>query len=895
MQFLKQQLSAIRSRLSTGGFGVAAGRREGGNRIPANKLRLTSSAIIILFTGFLLIAPVFPVYAQNVFPRIGEPGNDISGAINGIQEPTQVAINCTSSLTEPFNALQVPCVFKSLAWLLAWLSAVLVGWMGMAMDFALRYTVFQNPISQMYAGVVVSWTIVRDFSNLFFIFIMVYIGIMTMVGQGSFGTRQLLAKVIVVALLINFSFFITSFIIDLSNVVAFQIRSTIAPPDQYISMSMTGAMRVEYNYQGIDPAENLTPWKGALVYLARFVVNMIAFWVFFQALILIAVRLVVFVFLIVFSPAAFLCSILPGTSKYYSQWKQHLIDQALVAPVFLFLVLIITTVLKTNFNTDASANFANKAVVDLASPVIFIYVLSGLMFIFALRITKKLSGDVGKSALTIGNTVAGLAVAGGIGFAARQTLGRAALAVSNSEGVKDAMAKGGARGWVATKVWRGSEKTAKSSMDFRDAPGAKKLGLGDWNKQKGGYNQTRKNNDKYYKENLEHAAKSKVQASDLDGFNQSQHIGEAMNEERKLDSQYKNLTSGSADVLAAKAMAQSEEDGLITLRSTHSGELAAKEGEFKSIEERYTALTTGKKEAVDLADKKKAALGRIAGLRSQQALAGPGTPEAEALKTQIQDEEAGIGRIQAAYNDAIKPGHEAQAVRELMNEKREDITKLKAAQSSAVAEKQEKLRAAKEESNRISEEAKNGAEAKGVAAKLKAQKDRVKQLSEMDAHKLAQDMALQRGKERGGSMAQSMLRQNAPGGTLLSDAERATFLKQSQAKVDSAQAILEQNERTFAPDSINVLDAKRRVESAKRMHTNYERMDRQALSKAAGGGRDVQHVLGWAPSGYSVANDYIRTQGKDKQTRLLDELKGEFKKDNDAPLAAPSTPATPTP
>ncbi len=782
MEFLKQLFSVIRSRLSTGGFGSAAEGQESRDRIRGSRLRFASSAIIILFAGFLLVAPVFPAHAQNVFPRIGEPGNDISGAINGIQEPTQVAINCTSTLLEPFNALQVPCMFKSLAWLLAWLSAVLVGWMGMAMDFALRYTVFQNPISQMYAGVVVSWTIVRDFSNLFFIFIMVYIGIMTMVGQAGFNTRSLLAKVIVVALLINFSFFITSFIIDLSNVVAFQIRSTIAPPDQYISMSMTGAMRVEYNYQGIDPAENLTPWKGALVYLARFAVNMIAFWVFFQALILIAVRLVVFVFLIVFSPAAFLCSILPGTSKYYSQWKQHLVDQALVAPVFLFLVLIITTVLKTNFNTDASANFANKAVVDLASPVIFIYVLSGLMFIFALRITKKLSGDVGKSALTIGNTVAGLAVAGGIGFAARQSIGRAALAVSNSDSVKDAMSKGGARGWVATKVWRGSERTAKSSMDFRDAPGAKKLGLGDINKQKGGYNQTRKDNAKYYKENLDHVSKSRVQASDHDTMNQDRHVAEEQNKEHTLDTRYKDLMErDNAGVRTAKSV--------VTARSN----------ELRDLETQYAAAPTGSAEATRL------------------------TNEISRVKTEKVAAEA--------HYD----------------------TQLEAAPKSA--------------------------EAKNVYTALKQQRERVKTVNEMDAHKLAQDMALQRGKQRGNDFAQAMLRQNAPGGTLLSDTERKAFLDQSRAKIGSAEAILEQNKRTFAPDSINVLDAQRRVDAAKRMHTSYERMNNQDLMKVAGGGRDVQHVLGWAPPSYDVANDYIRTQGKDKRTRILDELKGELKDD----------------
>ncbi|GAH84046.1 unnamed protein product, partial [marine sediment metagenome] len=64
------------------------------------------------------------------------------------------------------------------------------------------------------------WEVTRDFSNMFFILFLVIIAFATILRFEKYGIKQLLPKIILIALLINFSLVICSVIIDFSNVAA---------------------------------------------------------------------------------------------------------------------------------------------------------------------------------------------------------------------------------------------------------------------------------------------------------------------------------------------------------------------------------------------------------------------------------------------------------------------------------------------------------------------------------------------------------------------------------------------------------------------------------------------------------------------------------------------------
>ena len=63
------------------------------------------------------------------------------------------------------------------------------------------------------------WIVVRDLSNIFFILVLLYVAIQTILGIGH-DTKKVIVNVVVMALLINFSMFFTKVVIDSSNILA---------------------------------------------------------------------------------------------------------------------------------------------------------------------------------------------------------------------------------------------------------------------------------------------------------------------------------------------------------------------------------------------------------------------------------------------------------------------------------------------------------------------------------------------------------------------------------------------------------------------------------------------------------------------------------------------------
>src|SRR3989338_5496008 len=73
------------------------------------------------------------------------------------------------------------------------------------------------------------WAFSRDVVNLFFIFMLLFIAISIILGIESYGSKQILVKLILIALLVNFSFLAAQSIIFISNAFATTIYN--AQPD----------------------------------------------------------------------------------------------------------------------------------------------------------------------------------------------------------------------------------------------------------------------------------------------------------------------------------------------------------------------------------------------------------------------------------------------------------------------------------------------------------------------------------------------------------------------------------------------------------------------------------------------------------------------------------------
>ena len=68
------------------------------------------------------------------------------------------------------------------------------------------------------------WIIIRNLSSMFIIFMLIYTSIRTILDSNTTAVRQLIIKIILAGLLINFSLFFTKVLIDASNLVSLQFK-----------------------------------------------------------------------------------------------------------------------------------------------------------------------------------------------------------------------------------------------------------------------------------------------------------------------------------------------------------------------------------------------------------------------------------------------------------------------------------------------------------------------------------------------------------------------------------------------------------------------------------------------------------------------------------------------
>jgi len=225
-------------------------------------------------------------------------------------------------------------------------------------------------------GVVgLGWGIVKDFTNMFFIVILVFIGLATALRIREYEAKKTLPLLILIALLINFTPVICGAIIDASNIIMNffldKLSSTNLLEQQ---LKIQGDMiRGELNALTlIDPFKQLSLILKSCVLIAF---NFIATFIFFAFSLLFAMRYIAIWVLVILSPLAFFSYILPATRKLWTTWWNQFIQWATIGitgAFFLYLGLQSLTILSDtkiystppppglNFLEPAGLNFINE-------------------------------------------------------------------------------------------------------------------------------------------------------------------------------------------------------------------------------------------------------------------------------------------------------------------------------------------------------------------------------------------------------------------------------------------------------------------------------------------------------------------------------------------------------
>ncbi len=208
------------------------------------------------------------------------------------------------------------------------LSKSLLGWVTSDSFLSVGYLPKNNPI------VALGWRRTRNFANMFFIVGLIVIGVATALRYKEYQAQKLLPKLLIIALLINFTPIIAGAIIDASNIAMDYFLSEIN-----LNQGMAGDLQstVKTLWSGVKK-QNLTQTIGKVIVVVAF--ELVVMMAYFLYALLFAVRPIALWILVILSPLAFLCYIFPGTKQWWDQWWEQFFQWCIVGiagAFFLFL------------------------------------------------------------------------------------------------------------------------------------------------------------------------------------------------------------------------------------------------------------------------------------------------------------------------------------------------------------------------------------------------------------------------------------------------------------------------------------------------------------------------------------------------------------------------------
>ncbi len=330
-----------------------------------------------------------------------------------------------------------------------------------------------------------AWGVLRDLANMSFIFVLLYAGIRTILGQEK-NSQEVIKNVIIAAVLMNFSLFLTGMVIDISNVFALTFYDAIAPGvaaegfnfQTGLSSAFTQYLSIQTLYQVVD---NIDINGIITTGLMGSVLLIVAAFTFFATAILFIIRYVVLILVLILSPVYFVALALPkgtGIDTYKNQWLNALTGQAFFAPIYFLLTWIavqvmggvMTALQKSGAMDSTNAGLAGLSIGNIPSSgsvLMFInFSIVITLIITALTVSKQWADKAGGGIGNLTKWATGVAGGATMGMAAR--LGRSTIGAGASRAAQsESFQRFAGRSVAGQFALNQTRKAAGASYDFR--------------------------------------------------------------------------------------------------------------------------------------------------------------------------------------------------------------------------------------------------------------------------------------------------------------------------------------------------------------------------------------------------------------------------------------------
>lgn len=290
----------------------------------------------------------------------------------------------------------------------SWIGAGLI-WFGVQIatiaggifEGAITYTIvkFGEYLQILRPAIDAGWMGLRDVANIVIIGLFVFVAINIILGVKDFGERRAVAKILIVAVLINFSLLFTKIIVDASNFTAYQFyNSMVKGVDGRINQTVGGGgvgdfqfsvtssgisasfmkfLGVEGIFDTQEKLKKITDNNDNALYalgygLLGFIFLLAVAAVFLYGAFLIISRAVLIIFLMLTSALAFASWIIPNQfiSDGWEKWWKSLLKSAFFAPIlmaFLWMTLRVSQELSKALTSGPGAKGTLGALAENAS------------------------------------------------------------------------------------------------------------------------------------------------------------------------------------------------------------------------------------------------------------------------------------------------------------------------------------------------------------------------------------------------------------------------------------------------------------------------------------------------------------------------------------------------
>jgi|GEM_PF-6685319 len=278
------------------------------------------------------------------FPvKITKPGVVLAAGSNTLNLSQNNAPAAPTTDPTP-SEVQAVCSVDSLTWLLCPVISIAQGAVNNLTGVVKNQLKF-TPLASGDTGLKPAWAVFRNLADVFFVLIFFIVIFGTSMGLDNYTVKKILPRLIAAAVLVQFSYLLVGFMVDISNVLGMGIDSLMAAAiPGGVKTGNEGVMQiagaVELVGAGVGAgvaAATFAPFLAEfaiplLLALAAAIIGLIAVFITLQ------IRIMLIDFLIIIAPIAFLLWVLPNTDKYFKMWRETLVKLLLMYPIIVLLL-----------------------------------------------------------------------------------------------------------------------------------------------------------------------------------------------------------------------------------------------------------------------------------------------------------------------------------------------------------------------------------------------------------------------------------------------------------------------------------------------------------------------------------------------------------------------------